>query len=270
MPSESPDVLVQRRCEVRIHRGSEAASVETARPWAARFVNVATLAAIVYRVVDMAAPAGWQLSPDPADVVNDSRTSLYLEVWEKASTDSVDVAVVFRGTNDLKDWWSNLRWFTRFIPIGWDQYTCVRREIPNIVDRAKARHGSVRMITVGHSLGGGLAQQAAYAHPEIKYAVAFDPSPVTGFRSVPKAARDANRKGIAIDRVYERGEILAYLRTLVRWMIPLSLKDPTITEIRFNVTKGDPIMQHSMVKLARRLSRPALDCPEILAGRRAS
>jgi pimeloyl-ACP methyl ester carboxylesterase len=209
----------------------------------------------------MPTPAGWQLSPDPADVVDNHQTSLYFEVYEKPSADHVDVAVVFRGTNDLKDWWSNLRWFTRFIPTGWDQYTYVRNNISSIVDRAKHRHHSVRMITVGHSLGGGLAQQAAYAHPEIKYVAAFDPSPVTGFRSVPKAARDVNRKGIAIERVYERGEILSYLRKFVRWFVPLSLKDPEITEIRLNVTKGDPIKQHSMVKLARGLCWVARNCP---------
>jgi pimeloyl-ACP methyl ester carboxylesterase len=116
------------------------------------------------------------------------------------------------------------------------------------------------MLTAGHSLGGGLAQQAAYAHPEIKYVVAFDPSPVTGFRSVPEPSRTVNRQGIIIDRVYERGEILAYIRTFLRKILPLSLKDPTITEVRFNVTQGDPIKQHSMVKLARGLARAASNC----------
>jgi pimeloyl-ACP methyl ester carboxylesterase len=168
--------------------------------------------------------------------VDDQKTSLYFEVWERALPDAVEVAVVFRGTHEWKDWWSNLRWVTRFIPIGWDQYDLTRSEIVKVVSRAKQRHRTVQMVTAGHSLGGGLAQQAAYAHPEITHVYAFDSSPVTGFRSVPQPARDANRQGIVIDRVYERGEILAYVRTFLRRLIPLSLKDPSITEIRFNVT----------------------------------
>jgi pimeloyl-ACP methyl ester carboxylesterase len=116
------------------------------------------------------------------------------------------------------------------------------------------------MATAGHSLGGGLAQQAAYAHPEIKQVYAFDSSPVTGFRSVPQPDRDINRKGIVIDRVYERGEILAYIRTFLRRFLPLSLADPSITEIRFNLSKGDPVKQHSMVDLAVRMDRAAQNC----------
>jgi hypothetical protein len=251
----------QSRCTVRIHRGAEPPVFENARPWARRFLDFATLSAIVYRdVPNISPPAGWTPSPDPQDVMDDQKTSLYFEVWEHGLPDTVEVAVVFRGTHEWKDWWSNLRWVTRFIPIGWDQYNLTRSEIVNVVARAQQRHPSVRIMTAGHSLGGGLAQQAAYARPEIKQVYAFDPSPVTGFRSVPEPARSANRQGIVIDRVYERGEILSYLRTFLRRLIPLSLKDPAITEFRFNVTKGDPIKQHSMVKLARGMARAANDC----------
>jgi hypothetical protein len=254
--------LEQRRCNVRIHRGAEPPRFENARPWAQKFIDFATLSAIVYRDVanNVEPPTGWAPSPDRQDVVDDQKTSLYFEVWENALPDTVEVAVVFRGTHEWKDWWSNLRWVTRFVPIGWDQYDLTRSEIVKVVARAKQRHRTVQMVMAGHSLGGGLAQQAAYAHPEIKQVYAFDSSPVTGFRSVPQPARDANRQGIVIDRVYERGEILAYVRTFLRKLIPLSLKDPAITEIRFNVTKGDPVQQHSMVKLARGLIRAAHTC----------
>jgi hypothetical protein len=258
--------LEQRRCAVRIHRGAEPPSFENARPWAQKFTDLATLAAIVYRDVadNVPPPDGWAPSPDPQDVVNDMKTSLYFEVWERSLPGTVEVAVVFRGTHEWKDWWSNFRWVTRFIPTGWDQYDLTRSEIVKVAARAKQRaeqrHQTLRIVTAGHSLGGGLAQHAAYAHPEIKLVSAFDPSPVTGFRSVPRPARDANRLGIVIDRVYERGEILAYVRTFLRKLIPLSLKDPVITEIRFNVTKGDAVRQHSMIKLARGLVRAAQTC----------
>jgi pimeloyl-ACP methyl ester carboxylesterase len=250
------------KCTVRVHRGKDQAKKEGARPWAIKFVDYAKLSAVVHRPVkdNVSPPDGWNPSPDPVDVVDDPKTSLYFEVWERVATQPIEVVVVFRGTHGLKDWWSNLRWVTRFIPVGWDQYNRVRAEIPGVVDRAKRRHGVVRMATAGHSLGGGLAQQAAYAHPEIKEVYAFDSSPVTGFRSVPQHDRDINSKGIVIDRVYERGEILAYIRTFLRRVVPLSVADPTITEIRFSLSKGDPIKQHSMVDLAKRMEQAAQNC----------
>ena len=116
------------------------------------------------------------------------------------------------------------------------------------------------MITAGHSLGGGLAQQAAYAHPDIKQVFAFDSSPVTGFQNVPEPARTRNKAGIVIERIFEHGEILAYARTFLRQFLPLSERDPVINEIRFNLSKGDAVTQHSMVDLAKRMVKAAKDC----------
>jgi len=260
----------QPRCDVRVHRADARPIQEPAQPWARAFVDMAQLSAIVYRKLpdNLPAPAGWTPSPDPRDVVDDARTSLYFEVWERIGPDAVDVAVVFRGTHEWKDWWSNARWITRFVPIGWDQYDLARREIGGVVGRARARHPAARVMTAGHSLGGGLAQQAAYASPDVKLVVAFDSSPVTGFRAVPPRARAVNRRGITINRVFEHGEILAYLRTLIRRFLPLSRADPSITEVRFNLRHGDPIQQHSMVDLAKRMAWAARECPDPAAAAR--
>ena len=256
----------QGKCEVRVHRGQEPAVMQNAGPWAQRFVDYARLSALVYRYVqdkeneDALKAAGWTQSPDSLDVMDDAKTSLYFEVWEKLAANPVEVAVAFRGTHEWKDWWSNAHWITRFIPIGWDQYTLVRHEIFNVVTRAKQRRPGASIRTTGHSLGGGLAQQAAYAHPEIKLVVAFDSSPVTGFQSVSQPARDENRQGIEIFRVYEYGEILAYFRTFLRGSLPLSLANPSLTEARFNLRQGEPVQLHSMVDLAKDMGWAADNC----------
>ena len=57
--------------------------------------------------------------------------------------------------------------------------------------------GPTQITAVGHSLGGGLAQLAAYSDPRIRRVYAFDPSMVTGYYSVDPLHRDQNVKGFA-------------------------------------------------------------------------
>src|SRR5262249_19745494 len=147
---------------------------------------------------------------------------LFFEVWESGSP-ATRVAVVFRGTDGWSDWESNLRWFTRFIPFVEDQYHFVSRRVSEEVSArlagSRSRYGpAFELVTVGHSLGGGLAQHFAYALrpatdvPRVSRVFAFDPSPVTGFYSVSRDVRDANKTGLRIDRIFEHGEVLAYVR----------------------------------------------------------
>ena len=156
------------------------------------------------------------------------QTHLRVEVWERRCQDgSSIVAVTFGGTvfNNEMDWRANLRWF---LPGGWrDEYTDVVRSfapafIPEFLRRLNGRAPtSVELVSTGHSLGGGLAQQFAYAHclddrvPRVANVYAFDPSPVTGFFSVRRSVRNVNRQGLKIDRIYERGEILAIVRSII-------------------------------------------------------
>lgn len=254
MSQVQPAVFGQGRDRVRVRRdGSE--TEEDGRPWAGRFKDYAALAALAYGDRNAVPhPVGWTL----ADTLDDPASSLYLDVWDHSTGDgSPETAIVFRGTQETKDWWSNARWLTRFIPIGWDQYGVVRARIGELVTQARRRLPQGRIVAVGHSLGGGLAQQAAYAHPEIKFVVAFDPSPVTGFRSVPEPDRSNNAKGIETYRVYEKGEILAFFRGPLKTVLPLSAKDPLIIEVRFDLSKGLSVKEHSMGDLAKRMAELA-------------
>jgi pimeloyl-ACP methyl ester carboxylesterase len=180
------------------------------------------------------------------------------------------VAVTFGGTvfDNEMDWRANLRWF---LPGGWrDEYTDVVRAfapafVPEFVSRLAGRSAStIELVSAGHSLGGGLAQQFAYAHclddrvPRVARVYAFDPSPVTGFFSVKRSVRNVNRKGLKIDRIYERGEILAIVRSITSVLWKPSKTAPEIRGIRYFLFFAlNPIVGHSMVRMAVRMGAAA-------------
>jgi hypothetical protein len=184
---------------------------------------------------------------------------LRAEVWE--NRDLKQVVVAFGGTESKsgKDWKSNLRWITFKVD---DEYTLLVKGFgPAFVDefskRAQSEQGrwlkEAKLISTGHSLGGGLAQQFAYALPgsskdlKVTQVYAFDPSPVTGFFSVDPATRDVNRVGLSIDRIYERGEILALLRSFTSLFVEPSTTDPTIRAVRYSLLNGgNAVANHSM------------------------
>ncbi|MBC7774540.1 MAG: hypothetical protein H7246_03810, partial [Phycisphaerae bacterium] len=56
-----------------------------------------------------------------------------------------------------------------------------------------------------------------------------------------------------IYRVYEHGEVLAYIRLLMKLLFPISSANPQIMEARFNLAGENPISQHNMKKLVAKL-----------------
>jgi hypothetical protein len=216
----------------------------------------------------------WKNFPDPQKKAQWAKElGLNVEVWQTTSRPRT-VAVVFEGTNftSLPDWRANLRWFLRFVPGYEDQYITVARHVgadfaEELAKRAAADGGweGLRVVATGHSLGGGLAQHFAYSLPpeskshgpvpRVSRVYAFDPSPVTGWFSLPRELRTRNATGLQTDRVFEHGEILAYLRLLQSYVVAPSAKDPAIREIRFNFVRSlNPIRSHSMYQLACDLS----------------
>jgi Lipase (class 3) len=228
------------------------------------------------RRLDLVGWEKWKDVPSPSLIKEAGEVDLQLEIWEKQSTPAI-IAVAFRGTEfeSSGDWRANFRWFLRFIPGFRDQYMVVSEKVGEEVlqkvkrerDAGSTKYSDVRIVSTGHSLGGGLAQHLAYSFPAIKTSddklmprvsavYGFDPSPVTGWFSVPSELRHANAQGLHIDRVFEHGEILAYIRLLLRYVNPPSAKDPSIREIRYNfVPSTNPFSSHSMRLIACELIR---------------
>jgi pimeloyl-ACP methyl ester carboxylesterase len=187
---------------------------------------------------------------------------LGVQVWARKGARCPEAVVAFRGTvgGNEGDWESNFHWILRAFPI-YDQYDQVRDHVGDFIghiERDKCyRDGPTQITAVGHSLGGGLAQLAAYSDPRIRRVYAFDPSMVTGYYSVDPAHRDETVKGLRMERVYEHGEILAYGRYIIRQYIPLSPCNPRVVSVRFNVIHGSPIAQHSLTDFDNGLLRAA-------------
>ena len=187
---------------------------------------------------------------------------LKYEVWKNINQDNSEIVLVFKGTTPtfLSDWISNLRWMT-FNPIlrgifynfVWDYYHQVQVLTPAIVKHVKEKFKDIPMkfTSTGHSLGGGLAQQAAYSCSAIKKVIVFNSTPVTGYKDIKKEQRLLNHVGIETSRIYHAGEVLSYLRDFIRiFILPLSTTNPCIKEYQFSFLKGSAIKKHDIREFA--------------------
>lgn len=145
---------------------------------------------------------------------------LYYETYvlQNAASELVSAVIAFRGTENRRgqywtDWRSNFAAAFGFEP---KQYALARERVPALVTSLKEilkkdARGDVDIYAVGHSLGGGLAQQAGFIEPDIKQVITFNTTPVTNWTHLrlDKAVRKAYP---TIYRIYHGGEILEKLR----------------------------------------------------------
>jgi hypothetical protein len=243
----------------------------------ARFAPYAAMAALVYEeasscrhelppveykadLAKLLSDGGWtRYDAVPNLPACDDDIGTFYRIWVKEHADHQEVDIVFRGTKGgMQDWITgNLRWLTRLLP-GDDQYDRSRRYAGQVLGHVKKVFGGagarkpLRIYAVGHSLGGGLAQNVLYAFPnDILQAYAFDPSPVTGYadNAIPerRAACDCLARQLSFEarvyRIYETDEVLAWLRFPLKLAVPLNRH---VQEVRLNFGNG-----HSMSGLAK-------------------
>lgn len=214
---------------------------------------------------------GWKglFDSEEALTPDDQVTKLSFQVFFRIHADDPkkgDIAFAFRGTRwtYASDWNANFRWITRFFP-GRDQYDIVYENASRLVAKAKgdaASHIAAAglpaveefvLYATGHSLGGGLAQLFAYSDEAVKGAIVFDPSPVTGyFTTVDRRRANCNAR---ILRVYERGEVLQYIRAMARRFYPPTTN---VAEVDFNVIRTNRFgwfLNHSIADFTDKLSQ---------------
>lgn len=170
------------------------------------------------------------------------KDNFHMEVYVRArpnQNNKTEVALVYRGTDDRSDFFGNFYWLTRFIPMSYNQYDITQIVTPLIIDNMPDLLGknaeTIEYVSTGHSLGGGLAQMAAYSDKRIRSVYAFDASAVTGFFGVPRAERREAVRGLRIYRIHAWGEVLAYMREAMRILWPVASINPQIVEIRFRI-----------------------------------
>jgi dienelactone hydrolase len=169
------------------------------------------------------------------------------------------VSIAFRGTvfSSFADWTANLSptWLRAD-----DHYRQLRRNIDAIIKKVTAldcyRRAGTQIVSVGHSLGGGLAQFAALANNPTRHRIAkvfaFDPSPVTGESLLDRRRRDGNAANLEIDRIYQSGEVLAFVRRAYQQFPPASSR--CVRTVLYDVSAGINIVAlHNMNTLAREI-----------------
>lgn len=183
---------------------------------------------------------------------------LKVDVWlrrESGSDHCAEAVIAFRGTVSASDWMTNFRWLRTGLPFlqqvfSEDRYAQLKEAMPELLSAVQAK-GCTSITATGHSLGGGLAQLAArLSRKAISRVYEFNSSDVTG----DDLTHGVDVDGLAIERVYERGEFLTYTRRVVEQINPrvggLTCV-PLVIDVRFSF--DEPIWaskRHSMRALA--------------------
>jgi pimeloyl-ACP methyl ester carboxylesterase len=180
---------------------------------------------------------------------------------ERQGTACSEVSIAFRGTDPTRptigaDLISDGDPLSR---VGFDTYySQLRRNIDTILRRITTLRcyrgkDATQIVSVGHSLGGGLAHLAALANNpkghRITKVFAFDTTPVTGSYYVKKDVLAENVRTLEIDRIHQSKEMLEVFRKRYYKPYPRS-EAACVRNVPFAVFDSDSSKEsHSMLDL---------------------
>tara|TARA_Y100000033_G_C2753035_1_gene114941 strand:- start:1247 stop:2137 length:891 start_codon:yes stop_codon:yes gene_type:complete len=234
-------------------------SGKTDDPDTAYFGIMAALSNKIYSQPNSENLDGWVniYSYDGNDFASgDHFSGLHYAVW-KNDKDKV-IALIFRGTDEPDDIHANLYWITKYFPFFKSQY----EQIPDILKTVEPLFPvDFRVISAGHSLGGGLAQLALYSSEKIRTAYVFNTTSVTGWSDLgildENRHQDPRVKDTKVYRINEYGDGLQFLRYLTNLGYMLSPQPnihPYFIEYRLNAQKGGLVSQHSIQNIVNALN----------------
>ncbi len=169
---------------------------------------------------DMPSPVGswlrWKGSSNVESEPCYNKKGLFYETYIYKTNNIIQEAIIaFRGTENngfqfWYDWKTNLTSIFGFEPL---QYEIASDNILKIISALKSENPDIKIYATGHSLGGGLAQQAGYLSKDIKEVFTFNTSPVTNWTSLALRGEVKNAYPI-IHRIYNGGEVLGGVRSV--------------------------------------------------------
>ncbi len=136
-------------------------------------------------------------------------------VHRDAHNNITKAVIAYRGTENRTGQWAT-DWRTNLVnAFGFEpaEYAIARTQVKKLTVRLHGEAHGVPIYAVGHSLGGGLAQQAGYLSKDIKEVYAFNTTPVTNWSHLRKLGLVEQGYPI-IHRVYNGGEGLAGIRAV--------------------------------------------------------
>jgi hypothetical protein len=188
-----------------------------------RYLSGSDSTELVFGMPDGPAGGKWRRwtadSPAARSVACADTSGLYYEIFVHVNPDGVlsEAVVAIRGTENragqyLLDWGTNVAAALGYEP---KQYKISRQAFKQLIPALRAEfareNAPLKISVVGHSLGGGLAQQAGYLFTEVREVVAFNSSPVTNWASL-RFDGEIRNPDPTIYRLYHGGEILEKIR----------------------------------------------------------
>lgn len=214
---------------------------------------------------DRAIESGWERwrGTDTAVACKVDRGLAYETYIHRQASGAIDQAVIaFRGTDfnslqALYDLETNMAAVFGAEP---SQYLAVQKLLPGLIKGLLelAPGSKIEIYATGHSLGGGLAQQAGYLSKHIKEVYVFNTSPVTNWSNLvlkqqqQQESRLLQNPDPTIFRIHHLGEGLQSVRT-VTTRVNLQRRNRLDYELFFEPMKR--IEGHDMSVIACNLAR---------------